>query len=231
MTSESTTWTKSETCWISNHPQNTPEWEAVGFGRITAYWFSACTGKSRFNTKDQAIDKALGIALPCEENERMKRGNTLEPHLVQWFGKWANVKCTIVGRAVPIWDKDIGGSADALVGEDEILEVKVSDDVYPPLLKYIQDYSLGIAAPGFRHIYDDHYRQMQGTMAVYGRKAANYLNYGAISTRFFHQKVPFDESFWTVQLYAPVKLAVAEMKRRAVELEIDLSRRIDPPDS
>lgn len=229
--SQSTSWTRNGTCWISNHPQNTPEWESVGFGRITAYWFSACSGISRFKTTDQAIEKALGIAPPHEENALMKRGKLYEPYLVEWFGKWANVNCVTVGRAVPTWDHDIGASADALIGDDEILEVKVSDNVYPPLLKYLQDFSLGVATPGYGHIYNDHYIQMQGTMAVYGRKVANYLNYGAISTQFFHQKVPFDESIWSVQLYAPVKLAVAEMKRRAVELGIDLSRRVDPPKS
>lgn len=222
-------WIEEKSCYISSHEQNSPEWEALSFGRISAYWFSACAGQSFFKKKDEAIKRALEILPPPEENDLMRRGKAYERPLVEWFAVTFKVVIRIVGRAIPKWDHDIAASADALVDDDEILEVKVSDDIYIPLLSYIQAIGLGNRPQGYEHIFADHYNQMQTTMAVYGRNWSNYLVYGQKTNRYFHQKVPFDESYFVIELYEPVKLTIREIRRVAALLGIDLRRRIDPP--
>lgn len=108
--------------WLSNSIQGTTKWKNERKNRLTASNFGAAIGQSKFETPDSVREKMNGKIVPT--NAAMEHGIKYEPIVRKNYEKIMRVKVREVGLAVPKWDTRIGASADGLVGNDGMIEIK-----------------------------------------------------------------------------------------------------------
>ena len=186
----------SSSCVIHQEPQGSPAWHSHRKGRLTASLFGAAIGHSPFTTPAQVRDIMNGT-YKTPENAAMLYGTKMEPEARRWYERTRGVVVDQVGFAVPSWDQRIGGSPDGLVGENGIIEIKCPVAMYKPLIDQAKEKN-----PGHAHIWDSHYAQIQGCLAILERRWCDYIVY--TKEQVFVQRIKFDKDYWDNVLYAGI---------------------------
>ena len=210
--------------------QGSQKWKNIRKEKLalTCSNFSIAAGNStRFKTAEQLARFHIGLdkeEYSKESIRHMSRGNKLEPDVRKWYEKY--MKCTVdeVGLAVPKWDRRIGGSVDGLVGKDGIIEIKVPENIYLPLVEKSkednkqdhQKQELHESDPheqghckenryNHNHIYNSHYDQIQGYLAILQREWCDYIVYGSQDDEIYVERVYRNREYWEDDLYPKIK--------------------------
>lgn len=171
---------------------------------LTASKFGAAVGHSDFDSpKDLSLQRSgtQEKVIPARNQAYMKHGTVTEPIARQWYEDENECFVNQIGLAVPKWDKRIAGSADGIVGEEGIIEIKCPNKFYRNLSQHEEKLSTGWKPPKLyhAHIFDTHYDQMQGCMAILGRKWCDYIVY--TEEVVYTERIPFHEAYWKEELY------------------------------
>ena len=205
-------WIDCGTYYINLAEQCSDEWLAERKNRLTASNFGAAVGDSSFVTPlELGLDiTGLKPLKPTYQGKfNMQHGVVNEPHARNWYETQKGVKVKEVGLAVPKWEPRIGGSADGVVLDaegretDTAIEIKCPQHMYKPLLAHIQKLASGWSPPTYYHdhIWKSHYAQMQGVMAILGKKKCDYIVYATASNQCYTETILFNEDYWNNDLY------------------------------
>lgn len=191
-------WTDCGYYWVNNAPQGSDRWHSLR-NRITASKFSCVK-------QDNLEELAKSIVNPNKYfvNEAMQHGIITEPIAREWYIKKYNCQVREVGLAVPKWNPNIGASLDGdIVGTKGIIEIKCPQRMYRPINEYLEKIKQGWKPPtGYHeHIWDSHYDQMQGGMAICNKEWCDYIVYCTSENKVFVQRVLFDPKYWYGVLY------------------------------
>ncbi len=201
------TWQDCGTYWLNTSPQCSSGWEAARKGRFTASRFGYGLGFNlRFSTPKQTALEIAGVSkpTPSEQNQiMMSEGIRLEPEARQHYERQYKVDVKQVGLAVPKWDLRIGASTDGLVGEEGMIEIKCIQRMYKPILSYLQNPG---RSESIDHIWPTHYAQMQGNMAILGRKWCDYIVMCKQENSIFMQRIYYNAAYWDQWLYPQIKM-------------------------
>ena len=132
--------------WIDNGDfytlyvnQLTTPWFNIRNKLLTCSNFAAAIGESPFCTPKQLARYYLyneSYNTPNQESIiKMAKGIELEPLVVELYSTKYNVEVEEMSLSVPIWNNEIGGSPDGLVGENgagKSTIVKMNDGSYNP---------------------------------------------------------------------------------------------------
>lgn len=199
-------WEDKGTYWVSHNPQGSKEWHEIRKGKINASEFGAAVGHSRFKTPDEV---ALNIAQikPYQFTEHsikiMEHGTKTEAEARLWYEQKYNVVVNEVGSAIPKWCSYIAASLDGeVVGESRSIEIKCPLKMYRPIHDYMERLAKGWQPPRYfhDHIWQTHYDQMIGGMAITGKKCCDYVVYCTPENIQFTYTVEFNKEYWE-QLY------------------------------
>lgn len=196
-------WTEHITYWEHNYPQLSSEWFKERW-RLTASLFGAIANPTYFKGPVDVVAKYRGEELPPTRYSQMimNYGITTEPEARNWYSQRYN-KVKEVGLCVPKWDNRIGSSPDGIISKDGLLEIKCPSKMYPLLWEYVEMKKKGWKSPPsyHSHIYDSHYDQMQGNIAITGRKWCDYIVYCPNENVVFIERIYFNYWYWWKYLY------------------------------
>lgn len=226
----SVNWKDCGTYFLNLSPQHSPDWFSQRIGRLTASNFAYAIKNSRFKTIEETALIVAGIDAQFSESAKaaMAHGTKKEPEARDWYCSTYKVEVEELGLAVPKWDNRIGASVDGnVIGTDGIIEIKCPLKMYGPLMKRTQEVSSGKIFDKYdhSHIWDGHYCQMQGCMAILGKKWCDYIVYATESQNVYVERIPFNEDFWNQELYPGINTffrdyypaAVEEVQKRKAE--------------
>lgn len=205
-----TEWIDKGSFWLSNVPQGTERWHELRKGRLTMSNLGQAVGHSPWGTPE---DLALEISGKKEKvftvyaQNVITHGTTTEPTARAWYSKTRKVSVEEVGLAIPKWEQRLGASLDGdIVGSDGMIEIKCPLKMYKDLEKHILS-AKNINFPLFYHdhIKSTHYDQMQGCMAITGKKWCDYIVFATESEKVFVDRVPFNEIYWKAELWPKIK--------------------------
>lgn len=169
--------------------QRTPEWYAARAGKLTASRFGDVIGTKGARAKyirEIVFERAAGMAKHEVSSKSMAWGTDVEG-----FGLDAYTLSTghIITPAPfllhPAYDF-IGGSPDGLVGDDGLVESKCPHDEAVHVLTWLEGMP------------DEHRPQVQGNLAVTGRRWADFISYDprqAEPLRLYVERIPRDEAY------------------------------------
>lgn len=203
-------WVDRGTYWVNTAPQGSERWKQLR-NRVTASNFGTATGGSQFKTPTQLALSLAGIAQEPPTPKAvhaMQHGVKTEPIARDWYCRTRGVQVEEVGLAVPKWDPEIGASLDGdVIGTEGIIEIKCPEKMYRPLDEYIVRTHQGWQPPmGYHdHIWQSHYDQMQGGMAICGKKWCDYIVYCTTEGRAFVDRVLFNKAYWEQELYPKLR--------------------------
>lgn len=204
-------WTDRGDFWLNLAPQGSPKWHAARKNRLTASNFGAAIGHSSYSTPMEVVMDITGIkdkTFTASSKIAMEHGVLTEPVARDWYCQSRGVKVNEVGLAVPKWEPRIGASIDGdIEGTEGIIEVKSPKTMYKPLVTHYARLQTGWVPPPFyhSHIWDSHYGQMQGSMAVTGKKWCDYIVYATESGKAYVERVQFDSSYWNDCLWPGIR--------------------------
>jgi len=186
--------------YVNTYDQGTEEWLNARKGRITMSNAYAATGNSRFSTKDDIADESCKIKEKIfdeKQTKSMRRGSMMESIARKFYeDKTKNIVCEVGLGIRKALSPYIGGSPDGLVGDDGLIEIKNPDFMYQKVALQQRYRTLGIESENFDHIWPSHYAQMQGNMAIFGRKWCDYIVYVS-SDDCIIERIPFDDIYWS----------------------------------
>jgi len=189
--------------------QRSEEWKFSRKNRINASGFGdiikAMTNSGRqFKTLDEIIENIMGKEYKFSEEamRNINHGIEYEPIARAWAEKQLAIelKCQIKieesGLMIPKWDLGLGASLDGEVyyrhsDDEEWKRSEINVEIKCPQKMY---YNLYYRKNDFSHIYESHYYQMLGGMAISNKKYCYYVVYtdDEIITEF----VPFNKEKW-----------------------------------
>lgn len=198
-------WKDHGTYWLHKYPQRSIPWYRERSFRLTTTNFSPVVNPTFYkghddvlrNFSDRKEEKSL------QDQIASNYGLIKEPHGRDWYCKKYKCKVREVGLAVPKWDNRIGTSLDGIIeGTDGIIEIKCPAALYAPIKKYLDAINKGWLPPSgyHQHIYDSHYDQIQGAMAITGKKWCDYIVFAA-DEQIFVERIFFDPAYWKNYLY------------------------------
>lgn len=198
-------WEDKGNYYLSTAPQRSEVWLEQRKDKLTASNFGYAIKDGKFKTMQEL---ALDISGVCKQeftNEAMiamNHGTDYEPMARDWYMKNYNVEVEELGLAIPKWDSRIGGSVDGdVINTTGIIEIKCPKTMYYPLIKKMN-------TPGptidYKHIWEGHYCQMQGCMAIMGKEWCDYIVYATESNKIYVERIPFDSNFWNNELYPKI---------------------------
>jgi hypothetical protein len=202
-------WLDTGNYWLSIAEQRSKEWKAQRIGRLTASNFgyieqrhpTAKYKTSRFKTPEDLAKNILGK----EEvlNDAMIHGVENEPYVREWYSELKNCVVKELGLVVPKWNTRIGASVDGEIeSSDGIIEIKCPKTMYPKLEQKTRYYNDEYLVPD--HIWYSHYCQMQGSMAILGKKWCDYIVYGKETSNIYLERIEFNARFWNDVLYPDI---------------------------
>jgi len=110
-----------------------------------------------------------------------------------------------VGLVVPKWNFHLGSSVDGIVkGEKGIVEIKCPKKMYGPLTDHEKQLSFGCEPESryyHKHIWESHYAQMQGGMAILDREWCDYVVYSTTDCKVYKERILFNKEYWENKLY------------------------------
>ena len=215
--------------------QRTEEWLKSRKGRLTASNVGYACGYSKFCSPDEIADDITGIKKKnfTEEAIRvMNIGTITEPIAREWYCKNKKVIVKEYGVCVPKFNIYIAGSPDGVVFDnngkelDGLIEIKCPEKMYQPLKEYMESISKGWKVPKYynEHIWKTHVCQMMTCMAVLDKKWCDYIVYCPKEDLVFNDRLEFNETFWTNELYPKINWFIEEklkprMKKIGLEVE------------
>jgi putative phage-type endonuclease len=200
-------WEDRGNYWVSHNPQGSEEWYEIRKGRINASEFGSAVGHSIFKTPNEV---ALNISQlkPYEFTDYslkiMEHGTKTEPEAREWYTKKYNVEVIEIGSAIPKWCPYIASSLDGeVVGESRSIEIKCPMKMYKPINNYLEKLSRGWKPSRYyhEHIWNTHYDQMIGGMAITEKQCCDYVVYCTPENVKFTYSVEFNERYWNEELY------------------------------
>lgn len=206
-------WTDEGTYWLNIHEQGTDGWHSArrdGWGvtkLLTASNFAKAAGHEKyFTTREAYMEEFVSGVKPkfTEEAIRhMARGTENEPIARMLYEDARGVTVREVGLAVPKFDIRIGSSVDGMVGKNGLIEIKCPEKVYWKLRgEDDTDQRDKVSCKKQRDkIFPSHYDQMQGGMAITGRKWCDYVVFGVKSEEIHIERVHWDQDYWDNDLY------------------------------
>jgi hypothetical protein len=166
--------------------------------------FGAIAGHSRFA---DASDVASELKEDLDTRKNKLKGNIyvengkkLEPVARDMYIE-KNHHLNVEEVSMGIWKKNpyLGASPDGLVGDDGLLEIKCPARLPRPIFFYTQGYDVRVISDEipvrYAHIWPHYYDQMQGCMAIFGRKWCDYVVY-VPGMELFIDRVTFNEEYW-----------------------------------
>lgn len=202
-------WVDCGTYWLNINNQDTDGWISArrnGWGHtkslLTASNFGIAAGHSSFHnlTEMQELSNTEQVytrTITPDQQAHMNRGKVLEPLARKHYENISGYKVIEVGLAIPKFDIRIGASVDGLINNDGCLEIKCSAKMYHKLIdpKYKNEHPS-------KRIYQTHYDQMIGEMAITNRSWCDYCVYTEMPTqKIYIERVPFDNNYWNNELY------------------------------
>ena len=203
--------TEFETYYVDSSPQLSQRWFDLRRQRLTASNFGVAAGHSAFTTREELAEIVAGRKekeFSPYSRSVMDHGIQTEPEARQWYERNYQVKVEEVGLAIPKWDFRIGSSLDGIVlGTEGMIEIKCPKKRYQPILTYQLARAQGWVPPAnyHQHIWDTHYDQMQGGMAITGKKWCDYVVYCTPENDVFVQRFRFDPAYWNEVLYPKIQ--------------------------
>lgn len=196
--------------------QRTPEWYAARAGKLTASRFDVIVNGSRAAKaklmREVVFERAAGMAKHEIGSKSLAWGTELEPFAVPAYElQTGNIVTSAPFMLHPVYDF-IGASPDGLVGGDGGIELKSPHDE----AVHVQTWLEGMPT--------EHMAQVQGGMAVTGRRWWDFLSYDprqAEHLRLYVQRVPRDDAYIAALIGAlrqfndEAEAMLAELQRRA----------------
>jgi len=188
--------------------QRSERWSNLRKGRIGSSRFLEAAGRSPFSTQQKCYERYKGILIE-EINEKMRRGIIEEENAILWFEQEFPElgKVQKIGIVISTFDDRLEASPDGLVGDDELIEIKSTSTLYPSLVVACIAKQFGTIFSPFdhSHIPETHYAQMQGALAITGRKRCHYVVYTYDNLHeIYHEIIPFNEKYWN-ELYKDIR--------------------------
>ena len=163
-----------------------------------------------------------------------------EPKGRDWYRKEYKVDVEEFGLAVPKWDPRLGASIDGAVKsklrhstrntdidndlddrlkhlnlgdkKNGIIEIKCPGRMYVPITKFLTARKQGWRPPegDHNHIFDSHFDQMQGSMAITDRDWCDYVVYCLAEEHAFVDRVYYDPRYWHNIMYPKIDTFLSE---------------------
>lgn len=231
-------WVDKGSYFLHTGVQGGKDWLAVREEELllTASKFGSVAHGSRFESEEEIVQELCGIKKERSEESKMhmKRGVRLEPQIRTWFEGIIGVKIHEISIAKPKFDQRIGGSPDGAIYNEKgkivaTIEIKACKKMYSALCEYMKKIAQGwIAPPHYHeHIWDSHYAQMQGCMAIVEAEYCMYIVVCEDSGEKFVQKVMYNKSYWEGELYPRLQAFLAKHEKRIVQARKDRQDRQD----
>lgn len=202
-------WIEEETYWLHKYPQLSPEWFQERKFRLTGTGFSHIINPSLYYNQEKLLERYQGIEpeKTIQSQVACNFGIKTEPYAREWYEKIYHQEVTQVGLIVPKWDPRLGVSVDGFVGEDGIIEIKCPLSMYYAITKHLARRKEGwVPDKNYHgHIFDSHYDQMQGNMAVTSRKWCDYIVYSPNDKKEYVERIYFDPHYWSEIMYPKIK--------------------------
>lgn len=164
------------------YEQKSPEWILERSKlKLTGSNVAAAVGHCPYKKPEDLINPK-----PVVINKFMQHGMDTEPLVRKWYSQRFNVEVKETGIIVPLWNRDIGGSLDGLVGEDGIIEIKCPFKMYP---------TDGLGLPLY------HYDQIQFYLAITDRKWCDYIVY---TDKYYLKRILRNHKYWDQFLYPEI---------------------------
>jgi len=200
-------WIEKNTYWVTGAAQLEPFWYEARLCRVTGSRIGGLTGNSRFSTSSETAEEITGVNVrehSFSAKTLMQRGVTLEPHVRKWYSIRINKAISEMGLAVPKWDFRFGSSVDGIIDCETICEIKIPHKMYLPIINHRFKLSKGEKFNKYYHghIWDNHYDQMQSSMAILGAKSCHYIIYlpseqdNQIHQDVYCEVIPFNKKHW-----------------------------------
>ena len=196
-------WEQAETCIYSLEPQGTKLWDMLRIGCLTASRLTTFCGMSRFS--DQSPEEyglqCIGLSnkiFDSEQIERMEIGVKYEPVVRQWYSNLINHEIKEMGIGVWKQDTRFRASLDGLYDSDKGIEIKVTKNIYWPLVKYNEDFNKGIETHEKNHIWDTHYNQMIQCIHICNLKFIDYIVCGYEKNEVYIQRIYPNLDHWNM---------------------------------
>lgn len=200
--------------WLCTDPQGSVEWEKSHHKKLSCGNFGTAAGHNKFKSPDELLYELTNNVKNPVKNDDMLRGLQDESKAKRWFENKFNIKITDVGFIIPKFNTDIGGSVDGLIGDDMGIEVKCPRHIPRWIINHQREIEEGKKFPLYyhNHIYHTHYDQMQGYMAITGRRKWIYLIYVEADNQIYMETVLFNEEYWRNELYPKLLAFIERMK-------------------
>lgn len=174
---------------IHDVEQGTPEWLQLRLGIPTASQFDRLLtpktwkpAAARFKYRAELLAEwLLGYPIDNGSSQFMERGTGMEAEARRWYEFERGITVTRVGFLTRD-DGLVGGSPDALVGEDGVLEIKCPGAVQHVLSMLGEE--------------PDYIGQCQGLMYLTGRRWVDFLSYNPVLPPVL-KRVERDEDYVT----------------------------------
>lgn len=212
-------WIDRGTYWQHIYDQLSKRWKDERY-RFTASWFSAAANQTFYRGEEDAISHFTGVKVQRCVKDKIASNYGLVTEAVarDWYRSYFGRQVREVGLLVPKWDDRIGYSPDGEVEgdsnaanpidrEDGLVEIKCLLYVPPQLKKFIEAMQRGHTfPPGYHdHIFIAHYDQMQGGMAITGKKWCDYIVFVPNEEFCYVERFYFDEIYWVNHLYKSIR--------------------------
>ena len=123
-----------------------------------------------------------------------------------------------------------------------MIEIKCPEKMYPPIKDYVNKQEKWKKWPhllttdsSYPHIYQTHYDQMQGCMAITGKLWCDYVIFCPKTDEVFIERIPFSNTYWENILFSGLHKFVSNKLRPSILLTAQNPQalrsypRIDPP--
>lgn len=195
-------WIDKGTYVESTAPQGHEDWFKIrdqlvdGLPILTGSRFGDASGVGYDSKEDLALYmlKIKKKKYDQASKTRMDHGTKTERIARQWYEERTGNKVTDAGFAIPKFDPRIGASLDGHVGQDGCIEIKCPESIYRGPIK------------------PSHLAQIQGGMAITGKKWCDYVVYSTNDGLAFIERIEFDQVFWSEKLYPALTSFIEYMK-------------------
>lgn len=218
---DNTDWIEHDTYYMNKHEQGTQKWfearekgmsQNTKYSLLTASNFGVAIGVNDWETpsdlayrlitgkKKQFSQKSITAMKHGNDNEEFARQRYMKFGYKDSFSDDINYKPSHIppqvitgGFCVPKWDVRIGYSPDGIVGDDGLIEIKSPQEV--------KDYMLNKRLSVEERVTPTYYAQMQGGMAIMGRKWCDFIVDIPHQNIHIVERVYFNKDYWDNKLY------------------------------
>lgn len=175
-------WKDCGSYYESNCVMLSKEWDEIhrNFTYLGCSNYGPAAGYGKKEDQDKLIEDLIEPYVDLNP-DRVKDILSAEDEVRKWYEEKYNVKVVVPGLAVSKSDIRFNGSADGLIGDDGMIEIKRPKEINPLTLS------------GSLHPY--HKAQIHGYLFIYGRKWCDYVVYVNAETTYI-RRVFFEQDYW-----------------------------------